>query len=60
VALGGRCLVFSVRPGTIIKEGTIRLPRDRDILKLREDPTYQRLCGELWDLIAPRIDRQLP
>jgi sulfonate transport system ATP-binding protein len=55
VALGDRCLVFSKRPGTIVKDVTIPLPRDRNILELRRDPEYQRICGELWDFITPAL-----
>jgi NitT/TauT family transport system ATP-binding protein len=58
VALGDRCLVFSERPGTIVKDVTIPLSRDRNILELRRDPVYQRLCGELWDFITPALKRE--
>jgi NitT/TauT family transport system ATP-binding protein len=58
VALGDRCLVFSPRPGTIIKDVQIPLPRNRNIMELRRDPAYQRICGELWDFIAPAIEGQ--
>src|SRR3979409_1335388 len=58
VALGDRCLVFSARPGTIIKDVQIPLPKDRNILELRRDPHYQRVCAELWDFIAPSIEQQ--
>jgi len=57
VALGDRCLVFSARPGTIVKDVTIPLPRDRDILNLRRDTNYQRVCAELWDFIAPALTK---
>jgi NitT/TauT family transport system ATP-binding protein len=58
VALGDRCLVFSARPGTIVKDVTIPLPRDRNILELRRDSAYQRVCAELWDFIAPALQPQ--
>jgi NitT/TauT family transport system ATP-binding protein len=57
VALGDRCLVFSPRPGTIVKDVQIPLARDRNIMELRRDPAYQRLCGELWDFIAPSLEQ---
>jgi NitT/TauT family transport system ATP-binding protein len=55
VALGDRCLVFSGRPGTILRDVTIPLPFERNIMALRRDPHYQRVCGELWDFIAPAL-----
>ena len=58
VALGDRCLIFSSRPGTIVRDVNIPLARDRNIMELRRDPAYQRVCGELWDFIAPAIERQ--
>ncbi len=58
IALGDRCVIFSGRPGTVIKDMLIPLPRARRILELRKDPMYQRVCAELWDFIAPSLDGQ--
>jgi NitT/TauT family transport system ATP-binding protein len=58
VAMGDRCLVFSSRPGTVLKDVTIPLPRERNILELRREPAYQRLCAELWDFLAPSLEPQ--
>jgi NitT/TauT family transport system ATP-binding protein len=55
IALGDRCLVFSARPGTIVREVVIPLPRDRDMVALRTDATYRQLCGELWRQFAPSL-----
>ncbi|WP_427026183.1 ABC transporter ATP-binding protein (plasmid) [Aureimonas ureilytica] len=55
VALGDRCLVFSGRPGTIVRNIEVPLPRDRQILALRKDPAYQELCSDLWDILAPSM-----
>lgn len=55
VALGDRCLVFSGRPGTIVKNIEVPLPRERSILALRKDQTYQQLCSDLWDILAPSM-----
>jgi len=56
IALGDRCLVFSARPGTIVKDVPIPLPRERDMVALRKDARYRLLCGELWDHLAPALD----
>ncbi|MBD8687643.1 MULTISPECIES: ABC transporter ATP-binding protein [unclassified Rhizobium] len=56
VALGDRCLVFSGRPGTIVQNIEVQLPRERSILALRKDPTYQQLCSDLWDILAPSMN----
>lgn len=55
VALGDRCLVFSARPGTIVRDVPIPLPRDRDMVALRKDARYRLLCSELWEQFAPAL-----
>lgn len=55
VALGDRCLVFSERPGTIVKDIAIPLPRERNIAELRRDADYRRICAELWEIMAPAL-----
>jgi NitT/TauT family transport system ATP-binding protein len=56
VALGDRCLIFSGRPGTIVRDVNIPLGDDRNILQLRKDPQYHQLCGDLWEFITPSDD----
>ncbi len=56
VALGDRCLIFSGRPGTIVRDVTIPLGDERNILQLRKDPRYHQLCGDLWEFITPSQD----
>ena len=55
VALADRVVVFSPRPGTIRRIVESPLPRDRDLLRLRHDPSYVALTAELWDMIAPTL-----
>ena len=56
VALGDRCLVFSGRPGTIVRDVPIPLGDDRNIIQLRKNPRYHQLCGDLWEIITPDHD----
>ncbi|ONN70740.1 ABC transporter ATP-binding protein [Pseudomonas oryzihabitans] len=56
VALGDRCLIFSGRPGTIVRDVTIPLGDERNILQLRKDPRYHQICGDLWEFITPSQD----
>ncbi|MGG5288873.1 ABC transporter ATP-binding protein [Pseudomonas shirazensis] len=56
VALGDRCLIFSGRPGTIVRDVDIPLGDERNILQLRKDPRYHQLCGDLWEFITPSHD----
>ncbi|MFK3722446.1 ABC transporter ATP-binding protein [Pseudomonas monteilii] len=56
VALGDRCLIFSGRPGTIVRDVNIPLGDERNILQLRKDPRYHALCADLWEFITPSHD----
>lgn len=60
VALGDRVLVFSARPGTIVRDIRVPLPANRNIVALRTDDTYRRVCGELWELVAPDLSAAEP
>lgn len=55
VALGDRCVVFTRRPGTILTELEIDLPRERDLVQLRLDDRYTALTRRLWRLMAPEL-----
>jgi NitT/TauT family transport system ATP-binding protein len=55
VAIGDRCLVFSARPGTVVRDVPIPLPRDRDMVALRKDGSYRLLCSDLWEQLAPTL-----
>jgi NitT/TauT family transport system ATP-binding protein len=54
-ALGDRCVVFSPRPGSIRCVLQSPLPRERDLMRLRHNQSYQQLAAELWDLITPTL-----
>lgn len=58
VALGDRCLIFSARPGTIVRDVAVPLPRHRNVLELRKDADYRRTCGDLWDMLAPALAQE--
>ena len=48
VTLSDRVVIMSARPGHIIADVTIDLPRPRTVLSLQESPAYHRLLAELW------------
>ena len=50
VFLSDRVYVMSARPGRILAEININLPRPREI-SIRTDPTYMKLKAEIMDLI---------
>jgi NitT/TauT family transport system ATP-binding protein len=55
VALADRCVVFTRRPGNILTELEIDLPRERDLVQLRLDDRYTALTRRLWRLMAPEL-----
>jgi NitT/TauT family transport system ATP-binding protein len=57
VGLADRCVVFTQRPGTIARVVDVPLGRERDLTSLRRNDAYRDLTAELWDLLAPDMDR---
>jgi len=55
ISLADRCVVFSRRPGRILQVIETGLPRGRDLLKLRFDPTFLKLAHGLWEKLSPDI-----
>ena len=52
IALADRCVVFSRRPGTILTELNVDLPRDRNLANIRFDPAFLALTKQLWTIFA--------
>lgn len=48
VALSDRVIVMSSRPGTIVADVTIDLPRPRDVRSLQTLPRFHALVADLW------------
>lgn len=48
VALSDRVVVMSSRPGKIVADVAIDLPRPRSIRELQKDPHFHELYAELW------------
>jgi len=48
VSMSDRVIVMSARPGRIIADVPIALPRPRSVRALQRDPTYHELYAEVW------------
>lgn len=49
VALADRVVVMSARPGRIVADMAITLPRPRDVRELQRDPAFLKLYSEVWE-----------
>jgi len=55
LTLADRVVVMSARPGRIIADERVTLPRPRDAVTLRSDPAYGALFGAVWGLLRDQV-----
>ena len=55
VALADRVIVMSARPGRIVADYGIDLPRPRDPLGLQSDPGFAHVRAGLWEVLRDQI-----
>jgi NitT/TauT family transport system ATP-binding protein len=51
VALSDRVIVLSSRPGKIVADVAIDLPRPRSARSQQQNPRFHELCANLWGLL---------
>jgi NitT/TauT family transport system ATP-binding protein len=51
VALSDRVIVLSARPGTVVADVAIDLPRPRSVRALQQQLHFHELCARLWGLL---------
>ena len=51
IALSDRVIVMSARPGRVVADVRIDLPRPRSVRKLQTDPRFHELYAHLWGLL---------
>jgi NitT/TauT family transport system ATP-binding protein len=56
IALGDRVIVMSSRPGRIILDKLIDIPRPRDVFKVRFDARYAQIHEELWAALRSEVE----
>jgi len=57
VLLADRIIVFSARPGRIVVDQRVDLPRPRDFESIRFEPRFRDLTHEFWDALRDSIAR---
>lgn len=56
IALGDRVVVMSKRPGRVIEDRVIDIPRPRDVFRVRFDPRYAEIHEELWSTLSGEVE----
>ena len=56
VALSDRVIVMSARPGRVIADVPIELPRPRHVRELQKDAKFHELYARLWSLLEQGMD----
>jgi NitT/TauT family transport system ATP-binding protein len=51
VALSDRVIVMSPRPGKVVADVAIDLPRPRLVRALQQQPHFHALCAKLWSML---------
>lgn len=54
VTLSDRVIVMAARPGRIVLDQAVAIPRPRDARQLRRDPTYRELVDHIWQHIEAK------
>jgi NitT/TauT family transport system ATP-binding protein len=54
IYLADRVLVMSARPGRILADLPVDLPRPRD-LSVKRSPVFTAMADQIWELIAPQL-----
>jgi NitT/TauT family transport system ATP-binding protein len=57
IYLADRVLVMSARPGRILADLRVDLPRPRE-LRIKRTPEFTALADQIWELIAPQLETE--
>lgn len=56
IALADRVVLMSARPGRIVRDDRVEIPRPRDIFYMHDMPEFRRLYDALWHELAVQLD----
>ena len=55
ITLADRVVLMSARPGRVVREYPIDLPRPRDVTEVRGDPRFVSLHRSIWNVLREEV-----
>lgn len=55
IALADRVLLMSARPGKMVRDDVVAIPRPRDIFHMHDNPEFRRLYDEIWKELEVQV-----
>jgi NitT/TauT family transport system ATP-binding protein len=55
IALADRVLLMSARPGRIVRDERVAIPRPRDIFHIHDDAEFRRLYDDIWRELESQV-----
>jgi NitT/TauT family transport system ATP-binding protein len=59
IALADRVLLMSARPGRMVRDDIVGIPRPRDIFHTHDNPEFRRLYDEIWKELEVQVRKTI-
>jgi NitT/TauT family transport system ATP-binding protein len=60
IALADRVLLMSARPGRILRDDRVDIPRPRDVFFIHDNPVFRTLHDGIWHELAREVQDVAP
>ena len=57
IALADRVLLMSARPGRIVRDERVTIPRPRDVFQIHDDQAFRALYNDIWQELRTQVRR---